>query len=41
MMTDSQRQLPQIEAREVLADRSAWSPTHSLVITDVGEAALT
>jgi hypothetical protein len=40
-LTDSQTHLPRIEAREVLADHSAWSTIHSLVITEAGEAALT
>ena len=40
MSTDSQQDVPRIQARQVLADHDAWSPTHSLVLTDAGVAAL-
>lgn len=40
MVTDAQRELPETEAREVLANHGAWGLTHSLVITDDGQAAL-
>ena len=40
MLTETQQDLPPAEAREVLADYGGWSPMHSLVITDAGEAAL-
>ncbi|WP_297734210.1 hypothetical protein [Nocardioides sp.] len=40
MLTHSQQDVPRVRAREVLADPDAWSPMHSLVITDAGEAAL-
>lgn len=40
MITNTQQALPRTEAREVLVNHSAWSPTYSLLITDAGEAAL-
>jgi chloramphenicol 3-O-phosphotransferase len=40
MITGTDRDLPEPEAREVLANYAAWSPTYSLTITDAGEAAL-
>ena len=40
MDTESQRDLPQVQARKVLGNHSAWSPDHSVVITDAGEEAL-
>lgn len=39
--TGTERELPQAEARELLADHAAWSPAHSLIITDAGDSALT
>lgn len=39
-LTESRRAVPDSEARAILADHDAWSPTHSLVLTDAGEAAL-
>lgn len=38
--TSDDRELPTSEARSVLADHGAWSPTYSLIITDAGEAGL-
>ncbi|KRC46537.1 MULTISPECIES: hypothetical protein [unclassified Nocardioides] len=40
MTTEDERDLPSAEARRVLADHEAWSSTHSLFITDSGDAAL-
>lgn len=38
--TDEQRDLPSADAREVLANYTAWSPAYSLVLTDAGEFGL-
>jgi uncharacterized protein YgfB (UPF0149 family) len=40
MITGTERDLPRAEARELLADHAAWSPAHSLIITDAGQSAL-
>jgi hypothetical protein len=34
------RKLTSSEARSILADYGSWSPTYSLTLTDIGEAAL-
>jgi hypothetical protein len=40
METRTQRVPDRSQGRDVLANHEAWSPTHSLVLTDEGEAAL-
>ena len=40
MTTEAQRDLPSVEARRMLANHAAWSPTHSLLLTEAGEAGL-
>src|SRR4051794_26272372 len=38
MTTDTQQDVPQVDARELLADHAAWTPDYSLIITDAGES---